>query len=129
MKNLLCISVFLLCSYFAKADQLAWLTKEQAELTVQYFKEFGIEKAILWCACCDGDTAKKIKITKIYFRHTGTDEYYEVVIEGKDMEGNTIDEAVDLAYVHVPSGENANCLGLELGFECSPCTEPFLWTK
>ena len=40
MKKLVCISFFLLTNYFAKADQLAWLSKEQAEMTVQFFQEY-----------------------------------------------------------------------------------------
>jgi hypothetical protein len=127
MKKLLCISFFLLSNYFAKADQLAWLSKEQAEMTVQFFQEYGIDKAIYWCACCDDDIPKIISITNVFYRYTGTEEYYEVVIEGNDQNGTPISEPVDLAYVHIPSGPKANCLGKELGFECSPCTVPFLW--
>ena len=127
MKKLLCISIFLLTSYLAKADQLAWINEDQAKMTVQFFNEYGIDKAIFWCACCDGDTPLKIDITKVYYRYTGTEGFYEVVIEGKDENGNPVNEAVDLAYVHIPSGVKANCLGKELGFECSPCTAPFLW--
>ena len=127
MKKLLCIALLLLTSYLAKADQLALITKYQAEKTVQYFKVHGIDKAIFWCACCDGDSIRKIAITKVYYRNTVTKEYYEVVIEGIDENGGLINEAVDLAYVHVLSGQKANCLGKKLGFECSPCTAPFLW--
>jgi hypothetical protein len=129
MKKLVCILIIMLISYLAKADQLAWISKDQAEQTIQYFNEYGINKAILWCACCDGDKQRKIEITKIYYKYTGTDEYYEVVIEGTDEKGATVNEAVDLAYVHIQSGLKANCLGKELGFECSPCTVPFSWPK
>ena len=129
MKKLFCISMFLLTSYLAKADQLAWINKDQAEMAVQFFKEYGIDKAIFWCACCDGETPRKIAITKVYYRYTGTEKYYEVVIEGKDEKGSLVNQAVDLAYVHIPSGGKANCLGKELGFECAPCTASFLWPK
>ena len=129
MKKLLCISMFLITSYLAKADELAWLSKDQAEMAVNFFKKHGIKKAIFWCACCDGERPRKIAITKVYYRNTASKEYYEVVIEGKDEKGSLVKEAVDLAYVHVPSGVKANCLGKELGFECSPCTASFLWPK
>ena len=129
MKKFLIISLFLLTVNLAKADQLAWLTKEEAEMTVQFFNNYGINRAIFWCACCDGDTQIKIEITKVFYRYTGTEEYYEVVIEGTDQNGNYVNDAVDLAYVHIPSGTKANCLGQQLGFECDPCTAPFSWPK
>jgi hypothetical protein len=126
MKTILCLSFFLLTSYFVKADQLAWLNLEQAEITVNYIKEHGIKQAIFWCACCDNDQPRKIDVNNVYFRSTDAG-FYEVVIEGTDEKGNMINEAVDLAYVHIPSRKKAYCLGKKLGFECSPCTTPFLW--
>jgi hypothetical protein len=129
MKKFLIISLFLLTANLAKADQLAWLTKDEAEMTVQFFNKYGINRAVFWCACCDGDTPIKIEITKVFYKYTGTEEYYEVVIQGTDENGNYVNDAVDLAYVHIPSGTKANCLGQQLGFECDPCTAPFSWPK
>ncbi len=129
MKKLLCICIFILTSYLVKADELLWISKDQAEKTIKYLKEYGINKAIFWCACCDGELPRKIDITKIYYKYTGEDQYYQVVIEGTDEKGRIVNEAVDLAYVHIQSGLKANCLGKELGFECMPCTTPFLWPK
>jgi hypothetical protein len=112
---------------FAKADQLQWLTKDQAEKTVEYFEDNDIKRVILWCACCDNNRMEKVKVTKIYFRKAEDPNYYEVIIEGTGADSRKINEAVDLAYVHIKKNKKAYCLGKELGFECDPCTTPFKW--
>ena len=121
--------MFALFCFQAKADQLAYLSKDQAEMTVQFFKDYDLREVIIWCACCENDTPQKITVEKVFYRYTGTDEFYEVVIEGKDKNDNYFQETIDLAYVHIKSGLKANCLGKELGFECTPCTVPFTWNE
>ncbi len=129
MKKKLCFLMFALFCFQAKADQLAYLSKDQAEMTVQFFKDYDLREVIIWCACCENDTPQKITVEKVFYRYTGTDEFYEVVIEGKDKNDNYFQETIDLAYVHIKSGLKANCLGKELGFECTPCTVPFTWNE
>lgn len=129
MKKIIVVISFVVSINFAYADQLSWVTKDQAEQAVEYINDYGIREVILWCACCDGDFAQKVTITKVYYRYSGTEDYYEVVIEGTKANGDFVNESVDLAYVHVKSGTKANCLGKELGFPCKPCTAPFNWTE
>jgi hypothetical protein len=109
------------------ADQLIWISKEQAEKTVKYIQDNNITQVILWCACCGKDPKVKITISQVNYRYTGTDHYYEVVITGKDNKGQPYESAVDLAYVHIKDGKKTQCLGLALGFYCDPCTDPFKW--
>lgn len=114
-------------SFFIYADQLQWLSKEQAEQAVQYLHDAKVKQAVLWCACCDNDPAVKIKIKKAEIRYTGTGDDYEVIITGKRADGTPFSDAVDLAYFHIKSGDQAYCFGAVLNFDCDPCTGPFPW--
>jgi hypothetical protein len=120
---IICLSVTSSCF----ADQLQWMTKEQAEKTVKYIQDNNINQVVLWCACCDKDPKTKINISEVNYRYTGTDDYYEVVITGTDKKGKQFSNAIDLAYAHIKNGKVTQCLGLALGFSCDPCTEPFKW--
>lgn len=125
MKKILLIALLFLSVKFIYADQLAWITKEQAIKTVEYFNEHDIKSVVLWCACCDNDPKLKVKVSRIYYKAVEGYTYYEVWIEGKDPEGKRLKQAVDLAYVHVKKDGEYNCLGKLLEFECDPCTKPF----
>ena len=110
---------------FIYADQLAWISEEQAQKTVQYIKDNNIKSVVLWCACCDNDSKMKIKVSRVSYKQVEGQPYYEVWLEGKDKEGKRLKQAVDLAYVHVKIEGEYNCLGKLLEFECDPCTKPF----
>ena len=108
------------------SDQLAWITKDQAEETVKYFKENDIKQVVLWCACCDKDQKVLVDVTRIYYKPADDPNYFEVYIEGTNpLLGQLINQPVDLAYVHVKRGTKWRCLGRELKFECDPCTKSF----
>ena len=128
MKNLLVILLIFFYTH-AKADQLAWISKEQAEKTIEFFETNEISEVVLWCGCCDNGLVQKITITNIFFRYTGTDQFYEIVIEGFDEMNEDYSNAVDLAYVHIQAEGFAYCLGLALEFECDPCIPPFEWPE
>lgn len=126
MKKLFLIPAFLIFTNLLHADQLAWLTKDQAEKTVAYFNDNNIKEVVLWCACCDNDVKTKVTVTGVHYRQVKESKvYYELVIEGTYMGGEKLNDAFDLAYVHVPIDGKWRCLGKELGFECDPCTKPF----
>lgn len=124
MKTFIAVVLFFFASAFAHADQLAWITKEQAEKTLEYFEDKDIEKVVLWCACCTDQTKTIVEVSNIYYQKARDPQYYEVWIEGV-AGGVKIKEPVDLAYVHVKRGSKWRCLGQELKFECDPCTKPF----
>jgi hypothetical protein len=117
----------LLLTYNVYADQLIYLTKDQAEKTVKFLKENSVDEAILWCACCTNEPMEKISISNYYYRYTGYEQYYEVVFEGTLNTGKSFKNPVDLAYVFLRSGRMAKCLGKLLNFKCDPCTLPFDW--
>jgi hypothetical protein len=126
MKKIFIILFVILFLQISHADQLAWITKDQAEQTVQYFKDKDIKQVILWCACCDNDPKTLIEVSRIYYKQADDPKYYEVYIEGTNpVLGQLISQPVDLAYVHIKRGSKWRCLGKELNFECDPCTKSF----
>ncbi len=74
----------------------------------------------LWCACCENNPVNILKVSKVYYKYTGYETYYQVVIEGVGSSGVQDVFEVDLAYVHYKVGEKAYNVGLALGFECKP---------
>lgn len=106
-------------------DQLAWITLEQAKMTIEYFDDKDIKEAILWCACCNDESKTLVTVSGIYYKIADVPNYYEVFIKGKTADGKTINQPVDLAYVHVKRGSKWRCLGKELKLECDPCTKSF----
>jgi hypothetical protein len=127
MKRILFFILLVSSVYAAKADQLAWLTKDQAAETVDYLKNNDIKEVILFCGCCDKDVKKKVKVTKIFYRQTENPDYFEVVIVGNTLESEMVNEGVDLAYTFINKDGKAACLGKEMGYQCDPCTKPFKW--
>ncbi len=125
MKKFLLAVLLFISVKLVYSDQLAWISKEQAEKTVEYFNENNIKSVVLWCACCDNDSKMKVKISRIYYKAVSGYSYYEVWIEGKDKDGKRLKQSVDLAYVHVKKNGEYSCLGKLLEFECDPCTVPF----
>lgn len=126
MKTILAVLLLFIAVQITFSDQLAWITKEQAEKTVAYFEDNDIDQVVLWCACCDNDVKTKVKVTRVYYRKVKeSSDYYEIVIKGKYMNKEKLEDAFDLAYVHVPVDGQWQCLGKELKFECDPCTKPF----
>ncbi|MBK8555946.1 MAG: hypothetical protein IPL65_09345 [Lewinellaceae bacterium] len=112
----------------AFADQLAWLTKAQADKTQQWLNKNSLKKVVLWCACCDSDAKTKGTVQKYEIRQVdGYPEYYELVLTIRNEAGGIEVMPVDLAYVHIKKGKKARCLGKVIGLECDPCTKPFPW--
>jgi len=132
MKTLRFISIAIILLIIApqlRADQLQWISKDQADAVLQYFKMAKIKQGILWCACCDNDPKVKIKIKKVEMRYTGTGDYYEIVLTGKLSTGEKFSGAIDLAYFHIKSENMAYALGYVMQFDCDPCTGPFAWSE
>jgi hypothetical protein len=125
LKKLLAIIILIWASQAVKADQLQWITKDQAETAVNYLKDNEIRQVILWCACCDKDPKMLVNISDVSYRIASDPNYYEVILKGFFFNGSSFNEDVDLAYVHIQKGRKWYCLGKELEFECDPCTKPF----
>lgn len=116
-----------LTTSFCKADQLSYITKEQAQAAVDFLKHK--TEVVLWCACCDNDTKICVKVSKVYFEKVAYKDFYHVMLEGTDSHGKNIKQAIDLAYIHFLKDNKAYCVGKELNFKCDPCTVPFNFKK
>ena len=126
MKVIFALFLTLFMVNFSYSDQLAWITKDQAEQTVEYFRDNDITQVILWCACCDNDPKILVSVNRVFYKPAEGRGYYEVYIEGTNaLLGQVINEPVDLAYVHIKRGGKWRCLGKELKFDCDPCTKSF----
>ncbi|MBZ0202390.1 MAG: hypothetical protein IT281_05355 [Ignavibacteria bacterium] len=125
MRKFLIVVVLLLAVKIAHADQLQWITKDQAAETKAYFWDNEIKQVILWCACCDNDMKMLVNVEYVGYKPASDPNYYEFFITGTTFDGKKIDQEVDLAYVHILRGSKWRCLGKELKFECDPCTKPF----
>lgn len=125
MKNFFTL-LFILVSFISKADQLSYVTLQQAKIATAFL--LNEEEIISWCACCTDEEKNLITIQSSYYKKVeDSDEYYQVFIYGKDQNGKEVNEAFDLAYLHYNKNGKAVCLGIGLGFECDPCTPVFKW--
>lgn len=126
MKNFF-VLVFCMLAFSAssKADQLQALTLEQADSAIDYIKTHKIKSLILYCGCCDGDTALLVTIDEV--NKLFDDVFYTLQIIGHDAKGNEVITTVDLAYVHLNVGGIGTCFGKLLNFGCDPCVKPFAW--
>ncbi len=126
MRKLIFIIFIVFVSIQVKADQLEYLTRDQAVKATELLREQ--ENIVLWCGCCEGNIPKRVvSLTNVYYSHSGYEESYKITIEGTDQNGNNIREVIDLAYVHIIQGSRAYCVGKTLNFDCDPCTGPFLF--
>ncbi len=102
MKHLL-IFISLFFAFQASADQLAYLTKVQAEQAVTFLKKN--RKVTFFCGCCDNDKPESLKITDVYFKHTGYEDDYELFVVVKTKNGNAHHET-DASSVPSIKGRN-----------------------
>lgn len=117
--------LLLLSTCWAKADQLAALTLEQAEKAVTYLKKESV--VVLWCSCCSDDPLKRVTINEVFMKASKDRDYYSVVLKGRDENGKEVEEYLDLAYVFVKKKSEGHSLGKLLKFKCDPCVPPFNW--
>lgn len=114
MKKILLTLALLLVTLIAKADQLAYISKEQAMQAAEVIKKSG--SIVSFCGCCDGVKPKKIKVDQIIVRYTGYESYYEVIVISKGKE-----IALDMAYTWVKFEKHFKTVGEVCGFEHDPC--------
>ncbi len=95
MKNLILLSIALLVSTTAFADQCAYITKKQAQVAVS---KLALSNSIIeLCEPCGEITPVKKEITSLGYAHTGYENYFEVKVNGK---------GIDLAYTYTNLGIN-----------------------
>ena len=114
-------------SMTAMADQLEYIYEQDAQEAVKLLKKQ--KYVLLYCGCCadDYDAKQYVKIKSVSYRYTNYMNYYEVVVDGVDANGNKVSETIDLAYSHIKKGKNALCVGKALNLDCDPCVENLKW--
>lgn len=118
---------FLLLANISFADQLAYITKEQATQAVETIKKM---KFIFdFCGCCNITKPQKIKPKRVYKKHTGYEDYYEVYIDYIDKNGKTVSFPLDLAYVWNKKSKKAQTIGKLLDLNHDSCTHINSWKK
>jgi len=123
MKKCLLSIFFLLIANICLADQLAYITLSQAKEAQAYLRT--TDYIILWCACCENDVAEMITTDNVYYKKVNYKDFYQVVVEGKNKDGEYVSRDLDLAYVHSFENGFYKAVGKILNYKCDPCTEPF----
>jgi hypothetical protein len=124
MKTLLFTLIFMTLGLFAKADQLQWLSKEDADNGKTVIEELGM--VYLYCGCCDSDVPALAAVIDVTVTYTGTDNYYELVLEYVDVTGEVQSTTLDLAYVWTIYEGQKETVGSLLGLEHDSCSDGHL---
>lgn len=118
MKGLIFLIFFLTGCFSAKADQLAYLSKQDADKAVACIVQY--KYIYLFCGCCDDDVPRMVQMKDAYIRKTGYEDYYEVVLK-YSVDGEIREEAVDLAYTWVQKRSKFKTIGALLHMEHDIC--------
>ena len=70
-KYFILVFFFLALSIVSRADQLAWITRSDAEAAVQVINQQA--ELLLFCGCCDNDPKRYIEVETSSVSYTGTD--------------------------------------------------------
>lgn len=120
MRKLILAIVLLLNVFFVQADQLAYLSKADAEKGADLLKK---QKFVyLFCGCCDNDVAQKVKVKSVEVRYTGYEEFYEIFVISETKEGKK-EYSLDLAYAWLKVKKSFKTVGSILSLEHDPCKE------
>lgn len=126
MKSFLGVLFIFLASY-SFADQLAYISKDDADKAVLMISE--LKTHYLFCGCCSMEKPMKVEPKKVFARHTGYEDYYEVVIEYITPEGNKVEEAIDLAYTWAKKLGKYATIGKLLELNHDHCVKPQHWNN
>jgi len=124
MRGLLLIA-FLGLVTFAKADQLAYITKDQAETVANYLNKG--KTVYLFCGCCDLQEPLKVKVKEAKAVHTGYENYWEVKITYINERGVEVTEGIDLAYVWRKGLLGSKTLGTKFNMNHDYCVKMKEW--
>lgn len=116
MKFLLALLCCVGFSLMSKADQLSFLSKEDATRAASFIQT---QKWIyLYCGCCDYEKPVKIKPTKAAVAYTGTEDYYEVIVTYKGKK-----YPLDFAYVWYKTKKAFETVGSYLHLQHDKCKD------
>lgn len=120
MKKCFFVLVFLFGMFRVYADQLAYISKEDAEKAADFIRSN--KNNYLFCGCCDGDVSQKVKVVSVEVRLTGYENYYEVYVTFKGK--NKIETLpIDLAYACYKYKKKYATIGSYLALEHDTCGE------
>ena len=119
--------LLILCAHVCFADQLAYISKAQADEAVAFIST--LNKVYLFCGCCEIRKPEKVKPVKVYAKHTGHASYYEVHLEYTDETGKIKTTPLDLAYVWYRKLRKYNTIGDALKLEHDRCVYLRDWKK
>lgn len=112
-------AVALLFSFHSTADQLAYISKAEAEKAAAYINKH--KNIVLFCGCCSLVEPLKVKVIRAEAVYTGYENYYEVTIHYLDDDGQEVNENIDLAYVWVKKLFKYKTLGKIFRMDHDPC--------
>lgn len=126
MKTLL-ILLGLLWSTVSFADQLAYISKTEADEAVELIQK--MKSIYLFCGCCELVEPIKVSPTKVYSAYTGYEDYYEVIIEYIGQNGKVVTDHLDLAYVWKKKLFGYKTIGQLMNLEHDYCVKPTDWNN
>lgn len=122
MKRILIFfSAFLFISQTSFADQLAYLSKADADRAASYIES--VKKLALYCGCCDNQVSEVIKVKGAEVKFTGYEAFYEVFVM-YSYQGELKSVPLDLAYAWVKIKGKVQTIASVLGLEHDPCKTP-----
>lgn len=119
------LAFVLLFAFTSQADQLAYISKEDAIKAVSKIKK--MKSIYLFCGCCSIVEPKKAKILEVSYAHTGYEDYYEVSITYQKEDGTEETSPVDLAYIWKKGLFGYKTVGQILGLDHDPCVNLKSW--
>lgn len=125
--RILILFVGLIFSSFSYADQLAYISREDAVRAVELIKES--KNLYSFCGCCPIEEPYKLNIVNVYYQHTGYEDYYEVIIVLHNSDGSEVLIPIDLAYLWKKGLFKAKTIGQLLGLDHDPCVNLSKWKK
>lgn len=126
MKKLITI-LFIAISSVSFADQLAYITKAEADRAVAKIES--LKSVYLFCGCCALEKPVKVTPLKVYAVFTNYEQYWEVYIQYLDADGITRDVSLDLAYVWKKGLFGAKTIGALLDLEHDYCVKLKDWNN
>lgn len=118
--------LFVSIGTLAYSDQLAYISKSQAEEAAAYLNEG--RTVYLFCGCCAMQKPQKVEVIKAVAVHTGYENYWEVeIVWRKPGSDKSHTRKIDLAYVWTKNLFGYKTLGKRLKLDHDYCVKPNNW--
>jgi len=124
MIRLLLFALFVGCGTVSYADQLAYISKGQAEEAAAFLNKG--KTVYLFCGCCAMEEPTKVIVKSARAVHTGYENYWEVEIKF-ELNGKMKTRRIDLAYVWTKGLFGYKTLGKRFKLEHDYCVKPNNW--